>query len=752
MSRWFGTNTDIGELRQAQEALLRQSEWLRVTLSSIGDAVFATGTDGRIAFLNPVAAALTGWTEEQALGRPAQDVFRTINEDTREQAGDIVARVLREASHVTLANHTALVARDGREIPIEDSAAPILDAAGHVIGAVLVFHDVTGKRRAQQALRESEERYRALFETMSEGFALCEIVCDDAGKPSDYRHLAVNPAFERQTGIKTEHILAHTSLETLPGAEPIWLERYGRVALTGEPARFEAWFGPLGRWLEVSAFQTEPGRFGVVFSDVTARKRAEEERQRLAAELADRVGELQAILDAAPVAIWIAHDPQCLRITGNAYADKIVMQGPRGGNVSHGAPPDDKSVSYKVFRRGVELRSEELPNQIAAATGRPVTEDEQELVFPDGRRVHLLLGGMPLFDSAGRARGSVVAGLDVTQRRRAEEALRENEAVLRSFFDSAGVIRGIVDIVEGGIVHVACNAAAAEMFGIDRDSIAGKTAEQAGASEEVARQWVALYEKSRLTGQPVSMEYSRRDAAGRDRWMLATANYLGTGPLGHPRFAYTALDLTVASASRRHYARARSAFAWPKTVGASVLGMESGPKRSISRPNSSSCTVWRRGPSKRTRIGAGWYIPMTSRRSRPNGTRLSPNTSRLKWNSGSSTPPAKFAGCPARAALFTTMRAIPCGCSGSISTLPRASSRRNASARRVPLAKPGRQPPARRDLPIPRRCRGQAPRRFHQRRHRAAHRRARRPSSWPTPRTVYPQHSARGPRPAYKPP
>jgi PAS domain S-box-containing protein len=138
-----------------------------------------------------------------------------------------------------------------------------------------------------------------------------------------------------------------------------------------------------------------------------------------------------------------------------------------------------------------------------------------------------------------------VAGLDVTQRRRAEEALRENEAVLRSFFDSAGVIRGIVDIVEGGIVHVACNAAAAEMFGIDRDSIAGKTAEQAGASEEVARQWVALYEKSRLTGQPVSMEYSRRDAAGRDRWMLATANYLGTGPSGHPRFAYTALDLTA---------------------------------------------------------------------------------------------------------------------------------------------------------------------------------------------------------------
>ena len=102
----------------------------------------------------------------------------------------------------------------------------------------------------------------------------------------------------------------------------------------------------------------------------------------------------------------------------------------------------------------------------------------------------------------------------------------ESEAVLRSFFDSPGVMRGIVELVEGVIVHVSCNQAAARMYGIDRGSIAGKPATAAGASEDVAQKWVGLYEESRSTGTPVSMEYPRRDAEGQDRWLLATAGYL----------------------------------------------------------------------------------------------------------------------------------------------------------------------------------------------------------------------------------
>ena len=119
------------DLSQANESLRQQREWLRVTLSSIGDAVLATDTAGQITFLNPVAEALTGWEQKEALGQPVQSVFRTINEETRAPGEDIVSRVLRERRAIALANHTALVARDGREVAIEDSAAPDQRRHGH---------------------------------------------------------------------------------------------------------------------------------------------------------------------------------------------------------------------------------------------------------------------------------------------------------------------------------------------------------------------------------------------------------------------------------------------------------------------------------------------------------------------------------------------------------------------------------------------------------------------------------------------
>jgi len=149
---------EVTERKRAEEDLRHQREWLRVTLSSIGDAVIASDTDGRITFLNSVAATLTGWQLEETLGQPIQGVFRIINEKTHALAEDLVARVLNEKRVVALANDTALLTKDGREVPIEDSAAPIQDSAGNVIGVVLVFHDVTEKRRAQARLREALER------------------------------------------------------------------------------------------------------------------------------------------------------------------------------------------------------------------------------------------------------------------------------------------------------------------------------------------------------------------------------------------------------------------------------------------------------------------------------------------------------------------------------------------------------------------------------------------------------------------
>lgn len=152
------THIEMALYKHQAEQKLRESEarW-RVTLESIGDAVITGDTDGRVTFLNPVAAALTGWTPAAALGQPVSHVFHIINEVTHQPSEDLVARVLQENCVVELANHTSLVTRSGREVPVEDSAAPITNASGQVTGVVIVFHDVTARRRAE------EERERLLL-------------------------------------------------------------------------------------------------------------------------------------------------------------------------------------------------------------------------------------------------------------------------------------------------------------------------------------------------------------------------------------------------------------------------------------------------------------------------------------------------------------------------------------------------------------------------------------------------------------
>ena len=137
--------------RRAEEELRQQSEWLRITLASIGDAVITTDADGRVTFMNAVAQALTGWSQTDALGQLLTDVFQIVHEDTREPVDNPALQALRTGTIVRLANHTVLLARAGKEHPIDDSAAPIRDESGATIGAVLVFRDVSERKRTDLA-------------------------------------------------------------------------------------------------------------------------------------------------------------------------------------------------------------------------------------------------------------------------------------------------------------------------------------------------------------------------------------------------------------------------------------------------------------------------------------------------------------------------------------------------------------------------------------------------------------------------
>jgi diguanylate cyclase (GGDEF)-like protein/PAS domain S-box-containing protein len=147
-----GTISDITERKRAEIAVLEEKEKAQVTLKSIGDAVITTNAEKHVEYLNPVAEDLTGWDSREARGRPLSEIFTILNEITRDVVEDPVSRCLREARVIAVSDHTVLVNRRGQEIAIQDSAAPIRDRNGEVIGAVMVFHDVSKERRLRRAL------------------------------------------------------------------------------------------------------------------------------------------------------------------------------------------------------------------------------------------------------------------------------------------------------------------------------------------------------------------------------------------------------------------------------------------------------------------------------------------------------------------------------------------------------------------------------------------------------------------------
>jgi PAS domain S-box-containing protein len=157
--------------RQALLSEQEQRQWLNITLTSIGDAVIVADAEGRVNLINAVAESVTGWRMAEAVGRPLPEVFQIVNEDTRAEVENPVTKVLRAGQVVGLANHTVLIAKDGREVPIDDSGAPIRDHEGNIIGVVLVFRDITQRKYfelererlltdAQAAQQEAEEANR----------------------------------------------------------------------------------------------------------------------------------------------------------------------------------------------------------------------------------------------------------------------------------------------------------------------------------------------------------------------------------------------------------------------------------------------------------------------------------------------------------------------------------------------------------------------------------------------------------------
>jgi PAS domain S-box-containing protein len=393
----------------AVREFLLERERYRVTLSSIGDAVIATDAAGRVTFLNPVAESLTGWPAAEAIGRPLTDVFHIVNESTRHAVENPVQHALAKGVVVGLANHTILVARDGTERPIDDSAAPIR-AGGEVIGAVLVFRDITERHRAEADLRRSEERHRVLVNATSDVVYRMSAGWEEM-YPLDGRHLVasntepirdwmernlppterprVRAVIDRAVRDKQPFDLEHRVLRT-DGTIGWTLSR--AVPILDAAGKIVEWFGTA--------------------RDVTDQKRAEEELARVTAESERRRRLYETILSATPDFVYVfSLDHRVL------YAnDALIAMWGRGHDGAIGKT--FLEIGYEPWH--AEMHDREIDQ--VRATGQPV-RGEVPFAGAYGRRIYDYIF-VPVLGADGEVEAVAGTTRDVTERKGMEDALR----------------------------------------------------------------------------------------------------------------------------------------------------------------------------------------------------------------------------------------------------------------------------------------------------------------------------------------
>ena len=402
-------NQMAGEVRQ-REAALRESEqrWA-TTLASLGDAVIATDVDGKVAFMNAMAEKLTGWTISETAMKPATVVFNIINERTRKQVESPITKVLREGMVVGLANHTILVRKDGTEVPIDDSGAPIKNSEGKTLGVVLVFHDIAERKKAEEALKRTNDRFQVLTQNLSSGVALI----DEHGRFS-----IVNPAFLKMFDLKETSDIKNVNDRNW-GEWQVFDEKGELLEVDEHPVRKAVMTGKTVsnqlvavrapsdsrlRWMLISAapiLKPNDQLDAVIctYHDVTERKQAEE-------ALRDSEERFRQLADASFEGLVI-------------HAEGLILDVNKRVTDMLGYDPVD--LVGKPFWEFIDTNYHDLVKENVRKGSSAIYE--VELIHVDGRLVPVEVIGRSL---TWRGRQIRVAALrDITERKQGEEALQQ---------------------------------------------------------------------------------------------------------------------------------------------------------------------------------------------------------------------------------------------------------------------------------------------------------------------------------------
>jgi len=398
--------------------------------------------------------------------------------------------------------------KDGHLVDTRLAVSHVSKPDGSLDYVVAMVEDVSDQRKA-------EKEYQDMFREMLDGFALHEIICNAQGVPEDYRFLAVNPAFERMTGLKAADIVGRSILEVLPGTEKYWIETYGKVALSGEPVFFENHSALLNKHFEVKAFRPSAGRFASIFVDVTERKRAQDALSRI-------VKDLRATQRISHVGSWR------LDLASNQVVWTEELYKMYGFDPALPVPP------YTEHKKLFTPESwEKLSSTLAHTreTGVPYTL-ELETVRKDGSNGWLWAHGEVEVDSAGKTVGLWGAAQDITERKRAEQDIRLAEARFRAIIDASPIPFALNDS-ELNITYL--NSAFIQTYGYDQKDIPTvqvwwpKAYPDDRYRQEVANEWTLRLEAAKREAKPFEpLEVRIRCKDGGERTVLATGTPLAS--------------------------------------------------------------------------------------------------------------------------------------------------------------------------------------------------------------------------------
>ena len=423
--KWVCMNIDIDDRKRTEIALRESEQKLRQREAELAQVQRVGGVGG---VTIDIDGGLTGRRSPEYRrlhGLPDsvqeeqhEDWLRRVHPDDRQRANEALQTAIssRDANYEN--EYRIIRPSDGEVRWIFAKADIVRDESGQAIRMIGAHIDITERKAAEQALRESEENYRALFDSIDEGFCTIQVLFNEQGQAVDYRFVQVNPSFERQTGLVGT--VGKRMRELVPDHDDHWFEIYGRVALTGESVRFQEEAKALGRSYDVYAFRVGPPELrhvAVLFNDVTEQRRAE-------ATLRESEQRLAAIFERAEVGIseisadgkFVRVNETLCRILGRTREELLGMG---ATDITH---PDDVACTVEAFGPVLE-------------TGEPTSVDKR-YVRPDGSVVWANSRLSRLEKAAGPATVLVVT-TDLTARREAEAALRSSEERLRLIVENA---------------------------------------------------------------------------------------------------------------------------------------------------------------------------------------------------------------------------------------------------------------------------------------------------------------------------